>query len=135
MAIDFGEKRTGLAVTDPLQMIANPLDTIDTKSVVDYIKSYCVREEVDQIVVGLPIRMNNELSAVESSIQTFISKLKELMPKIPVIRQDERFTSSMAAQSLIDGGVKKNKRRDKAVLDKVSATLILQAYLENKNRI
>lgn len=135
LAIDFGEKRTGLAVTDPLQIIANALETVETSNLMAYLTQYVTNEEVSEVVVGLPTDLKNELSAVESSISTFISDFTKKFPQIPVFRQDERFTSSMAAASLITGGVKKMKRRDKGLLDKVSATLILQSYLERKQRI
>ncbi|MCB0481214.1 MAG: Holliday junction resolvase RuvX [Flavobacteriales bacterium] len=135
LAIDYGEKRTGLAVTDVLQIISNGLETVETSDLMDFLKSYLAQEEVEAVVIGLPTGLNNELSAVESSIQIFINKFKARYPKIPVIREDERFTSSIAAASMIAGGVKKSKRRNKGLLDKISATLILQSYLERKQRL
>lgn len=132
LAIDFGLKRVGLAVTDPMQIIANGLTTVANKEVVSYLKSYCQSEEVEAFVVGEPKTLDNKAAVIEADIQQFIKKLNELFPNKPIYRIDERFTSSMAMDSLIAGGVKKKKRAQKELLDEVSATLILQSYMDSK---
>lgn len=132
LAFDYGGKRTGIAVTDPLQMIATALETVDTKNVMDYLKTYCAKEEVETFVVGQPFRMDGSTSDIEVDILKFIEKLKIEFPGIPVRRMDESFTSRRSMQSLIASGVKKKARRDKRLLDSVSATLILQDYLATK---
>jgi putative Holliday junction resolvase len=131
LAIDYGKRRVGLAVTDPLQIIASPLTTVEEKESIAYLVDYCSKEEVDAIVVGQPRRMSGELSDVEQDILAFIDKLKEKLPAMQIDRFDERFTSKIAAKSLIDSGVKKKKRRDKSLLDSTSASLILQDYLRS----
>ncbi len=129
LALDYGEKRTGIAVTDPLQMIASGLTTVSTPELLDYLEDYTRAEEVERIVVGQPRQRDGSPSEVEAAIGAFLSALEKRLPGIPVSREDERFTSKMAARSLLDSGVKKKKRRDKAALDEISATLILQSYL------
>ncbi len=128
LALDYGTKRTGIAVTDELQLIASGLTTVATRELLPYLKEYCQKEDVERILIGLPKRMNNEPSMVEPEILSFRESLEKTI-NIPITRIDERFTSKMAAQSLLDSGVKKKKRRDKKVLDEVSATIILQTYL------
>jgi len=132
IGIDFGEKRTGIAVTDPLQIIASGLTTVSTTKLLAYLKDYVHSEEVELIVVGQPRRMNNEFSDVEQKIQDFLNALKLEIPQIPIVRVDERFTSKIAFQSMLDAGVKKKDRRKKELLDQVSATVILQSYLYNR---
>jgi len=132
MAIDYGAKRCGIAITDPLQIIASGLDTISTKELKPFLKSFLSKEEVDCIVLGEPRRLNNEISEIEKEIIPLINFLQNQFPNLKIDRQDERFTSKIALQSMIEGGLKKKKRGDKALVDKVSATLILQAYLERK---
>ncbi len=132
LAIDYGEKRTGIAVTDPLQIIASGLTTVSTKDLLKYLKDYVSKEQVERIVVGQPRRLNNEPSEVEHKIQQFIITLHKELPEISVVRIDERFTSKIAFQSMLDAGVKKKDRRKKELLDKVSATVILQSYLYNR---
>ncbi|HLV62553.1 Holliday junction resolvase RuvX [Galbibacter sp.] len=132
LAIDYGEKRTGIAVTDPLQIIASGLTTVSTKDLLKYLKDYVSKEQVERIVVGQPRRLNNEPSEVEHKIQQFIIALNKELPEISVVRIDERFTSKIAFQSMLDAGVKKKDRRKKELLDKVSATVILQSYLYNR---
>ncbi|MHB1279258.1 MAG: Holliday junction resolvase RuvX [Bacteroidia bacterium] len=132
VAFDYGGKRTGISVTDPLQMIATALGTVDTKEVMDYLKTYCAKEEVETFVVGQPFRMDGSTSDIEVEILKFIEKLKTEFPQIPIKRQDESFTSRRSMESLIASGVKKKDRRDKRLLDSVSATLILQDYLATK---
>lgn len=132
LALDFGKKRTGIAVTDPLQIIASGFDTVETKQLLTYLKDYISKEEVDIFVVGLPKQMNNQPSESEHLIQPFIKKLKNAFPNIPIEREDERFTSKLAFQSMIDSGMKKKQRQNKATIDKISATLILQSFLNRK---
>ena len=129
LAIDYGLKRTGIAVTDPLKLIASGLTTVPTEELLAFLEEYVQKEEVERIVVGAPKRMNNMVSEVEGPISKFLLALGKRLPDIPVSRQDERFTSKMAAQSMLEGGMKKKKRRNKAMLDEISATLILQSYL------
>jgi len=132
LAIDYGSKRTGVAVTDEMQIIASGLTTVDTKNIIDFLKSYIDKESVDLILIGLPKQMNNELSESEPLILKFIKILDKELPDIPVQRVDERFTSKMAFQTMINSGLNKKKRKNKALVDEISATLILQSYLYNK---
>ncbi|QXP57710.1 Holliday junction resolvase RuvX [Cellulophaga sp. HaHa_2_95] len=132
VALDFGKVRTGIAVTDELQLIASGLSTVATKELIDFLKNYIATESVECIVVGEPKQMNNQVSESEALILPFLEKLKASFPTMRIERQDERFTSKMAFQTMIDSGLKKKQRRDKALVDEISATIILQAYL---NRI
>ena len=132
LAFDYGTKRTGIAVTDPLQLIASGLKTVETSEILTFLKTYCNDEEVVLFVVGLPRQMNNLPSESEQFIKSFIRDLKRTFPEIPIKREDERFTSKMALQSMIDSGIKKKQRRNKAIVDEISATLILQSYLNRK---
>lgn len=132
IAIDFGKVRTGIAITDELQIIASGLTTVATKELIAFLKNYLDKENVDKIVVGEPKQMNNEASESEALIIPFLAKLISTFPKIPIERQDERFTSKMAFQTMIDSGLKKKQRQNKALVDEISATIILQAYL-NRN--
>ena len=132
LAIDYGSKRTGVAVTDEMQIIASGLTTVDTKNIINFLKSYIDKESVDLILIGLPKQMNNELSESEPLILKFIKTLDKELPDIPIHRVDERFTSKMAFQTMIDSGLNKKKRKNKALVDEISATLILQSYLHNK---
>lgn len=127
--MDFGKVRTGIAVTDELQLIASGLTTVDTKDLLTFLEDYIKKESVERFVVGLPKQMDNTASESEVLIQDFLKQLSAKFPAMPVERQDERFTSKMAFQSMLDSGMKKKKRRDKALVDEISATLILQAYL------
>jgi putative Holliday junction resolvase len=129
LALDFGKVRTGIAVTDELQLIASGLTTVDTKDLLTFLEDYIKKESVERFVVGLPKQMDNTASESEVLIQDFLKQLSAKFPAMPVERQDERFTSKMAFQSMLDSGMKKKKRRDKALVDEISATLILQAYL------
>src|SRR5512140_3727384 len=133
LAIDYGKKRTGLAVTDPMQMIASPLATVPTAELVDYLIEYMKVETVDDIVVGYPVQMNNEPSESVKYIEPFLRRLKRLFPGTPVKQYDERFTSKMAFRAMIEGGVKKRERSDKGMVDRISASLILQSYLEKRS--
>lgn len=132
LAIDYGSKRTGIAVTDEMQIIASGLTTVSTKSLLEFLKSYISLETVDLIVVGLPKQMNNKLSKSEPLILKFIKILNNQFPDMPVERVDERFTSKIAFRSMIASGLNKNQRKNKSLVDEISATLILQSYLINK---
>ena len=132
LAIDYGLKRTGLAVTDELQIIASGLTTVKTKELLIFLKEYTSKEQVELFLVGEPKQMNNTASESEALILPFLEKLKKQFPAIPVQRVDERFTSKMAFQTMIDSGFKKNQRKNKALIDEISATLILQSYLYSK---
>lgn len=134
IALDVGSKRTGIAETDPLQIIASGLKTLETPLVIPFLVEYSQRETLETIVVGEPKRLHGEASQIEEFISKFILKLTEKLPLVKVVRVDERFTSKMAFQSLIDSGVKKSKRKDKGLVDEVSATLILQSYLTSIGR-
>ena len=132
LAIDFGEKRTGIAVTDELQLIASGLTTVHTIDLLSFIKEYTTREKVELFLVGKPKQMNNTDSESEILITPFLQQLKKLFPLIQVKRIDERFTSKIAFQTMIDSGIKKKQRRNKKMIDEISATIILQSYLYNK---
>ena len=132
LALDYGKKRTGIAVTDELQLIASGLTTIRSNELLDFLKTYVSEEKVVKFVVGEPRQMNNSPSEAEIFIAPFLSRLKKAFPEVPIEREDERFTSKMAFQTMIDSGLKKKQRRDKALVDEISATIILQAYL-NRN--
>ena len=130
LAIDFGRKRCGLAVTDPLKMIANGLDTIPSHTIWEFLEDYQKKETLDIIVVGYPKNLDNTPSESIIYINPFIKKLKQKYPEIVIELMDERFTSKMAFQAMIDGGLKKKDRQDKALVDKISAVIILQSYLD-----
>lgn len=130
MAIDVGQKRIGLAVSDPLRMIATGLDTVHVSEVFSYISDYTRNEQVDLFVVGMPLQMNNTPSEAVKYTEPFIKKLEREFPSIPVKIADERFTSKLAGRALIDGGAGRKKRQDKALVDKISAVIILQSFLE-----
>ncbi len=132
MGIDFGTKRTGLAVTDPLQIIASGLDTVATAAVLDYIEKYLGQEEVIAFVVGEPMHMDGNPAQIAPQVNEFIKQLQKRFPTITVHRQDERFTSVDAKRIILLSGAKKKKRRDKALVDKVSAVLILQDFMETQ---
>lgn len=132
ISIDYGRKRTGLAATDTLQMIANGLGTWPSGEVVKFLTEYVKKEPVDLFVVGLPKQMNNEPSENMQYVQAFVTHLKRTIPSIPVEFYDERFTSVLAHRTMLDGGLKKKKRQDKALVDEISAVIILQSYLESK---
>lgn len=134
LAIDYGTKRTGVAVTDELQIIATGLDTIETNKLHDFLDKYLAENEVQEIVIGLPVRMHGEIGELEIEIQKFIQKFSEKHPEIPIFRENEMFTSKLASQAIFQSGAKKKKRQDKALIDKVSATIILQSYMETKGK-
>ena len=135
IAIDYGQKRVGVAVTDPLQIIANGLKTVHSKDIIDFLKDYCDRETVDIIVVGFPKQLNNQPSESARFVNQFLKKLKQHFPNTPVQLVDERFTSKIAFNTMIEGGVKKKARQNKALIDTISATIILQSYLEQQSKL
>ena len=132
VGIDYGKKRVGVAVSDPLMIFASPLETVPTANIVNYLKNYTSKEEVEKFVVGYPVNMDNRPSEAAQYVDIFLKQLRKAFPQIPVELEDERFTSVLAFQSLIDSGVKKMDRRDKGAVDKVSAALILQTYMDRK---
>lgn len=129
LAIDYGKKRTGIAVTDEMQLIASGLTTVRTHDLINFLKEYVAKENVELFLVGEPKQMNNEASESEVLIQEFIRLLTKAIPSIPIKRVDERFTSKMAFQTMIDSGLKKKQRQNKSLIDEISATIILQSYL------
>lgn len=131
LAIDYGKKRVGIAVTDPCRIIANGLTTVSSHDVLIFLKDYVSREQVDLFVVGHPKQMNNSDSESMVYITPFVTSLKRKFPEIPVVMYDERFTSVLAHKTLLEGGAKKKQRQDKAIIDTISATIILQSYLES----
>lgn len=132
IGIDYGRKRIGLAVTDPLNIFASPLTTVNNQEFEPFIDNYLKTEKIERFVLGYPVQMNNEPSESVKYLEPFIKRLKKKYPSIPVNLADERFTSIMAMRSMIEGGMKKSDRRDKSVIDKVSAAIILQSFLERK---
>ena len=132
LALDYGKVRTGVAVTDELQMIASGLTTVPTRELIPFLKKYLSEEKVGTLVIGEPKRMDGSASEPEVLIRPLLERLRSEFPEIGLERQDERFTSKIAVQSMVAGGMNKKKRRNKALVDEISATLILQAYLERK---
>lgn len=132
VAFDYGKKRTGIAVTDVLQIIASGLTTVNTSEIFSFIANYLKTEDVELFIVGEAKKLNNLASESESDISAFVKKLAQTFPKIPIIRVDERFTSKMAFQTMIDSGLKKKQRQNKGLIDEISATIILQSYLYNR---
>ncbi len=131
LAIDYGQKRTGIAVTDEMQMIAFGLTTIESAKTIDFLKDYFLQENVEAVIVGEPKQMNGQPSESASMIKGFVTHFTNHFPEIKVIRVDERFTSKMAFQSMIDSGMKKNQRKNKALIDEIAATIMLQDYLRS----
>lgn len=131
LSIDYGKKRTGLAVTDPLQLIAGGLATVSTSELFDYLKAYVEREEVERVVIGEPRQPNGQPSENLPRVQQFVNRWRKAMPQIPIELYDERFTSVLAHQAMIDGGLRKKARQDKAMVDEISATIILQDYMRS----
>lgn len=130
LAIDYGLKRTGIATTDPLQIIATALETVATKDIFKYLKEYCTQEQVDCIVIGEPLQTNGTPSEITSEIESFIVKLKNLLPGIKTDRLDERFTSLMARQTIHQAGLKRKDKHNKELVDKTSAVILLQSYMQ-----
>ncbi len=131
MAIDYGGKRTGIAVTDEMQIIASGLTTVETKNIFPFLENYFKTNKVSKIIVGEPKRMNNEASSIGAEINKFVEKLAKLYPQIEIIRIDERFTSKIAFQTMIDSGLKKKQRQNKALVDEIAATILLQDYMSS----
>ncbi len=136
LGIDYGRKRVGLAVTDMNRIIATKLATVSTSKIWEFLHTYFQNEKVDEVIIGYPLQMNNTASEAVAYINPFIKKFQVKYPEIPIIQVDERFTSKMAFRAMIDGGVKKMARRNRNLVDAISATIILQSYLEQKrNRL
>lgn len=133
LAIDFGLKRTGIAVTDPLKIIASALTTVATGDTLDFLKKYCSEEDVESFVVGLPLHPDGNPAQIAPQADAFAEKLKKLFPGKPVIRQDERYTSNEAKRIILQSGIKKQKRRDKSLVDKIAAALILEQYMQENH--
>jgi len=133
LSLDIGKKRTGIAATDPLQIIANGICTIPTNDIIIFLTDYLGKEKVERLVVGYPKQMNNQPSEAVNYINPAINRIKKAFPELPITLVDERFTSKIAFQTMIDGGVKKKDRQNKALVDTISATIILQSYLESIN--
>ena len=133
LAIDYGTKRIGLAVTDPLQIFASPLNTVSPVEFYAFLEDYMKSEAVDEFVIGYPVQMNNQPSESVKFINPFIKKLKQTYPEKHIHLADERFTSQMALQTMIDGGVSKSGRKDKSLVDKISASIILQSFLDKRS--
>jgi putative Holliday junction resolvase len=133
IAIDYGQKRVGFAVTDELQICANALETVHVSEAFNYLMQYIERENVDIIIVGAPRKMDNSVSYSARFIEPFINRVHKVLPNMPLVRVDERFTSKMAFQTILDVGIKKNMRQDKSLIDKISATIILQTYLQQRD--
>ena len=135
MSIDYGQKRTGIAVSDPLQMIANGLTTVDTVQLLDFIADYLSKEQVERIVVGYPKQANGEDSENMKRITPFVNRLRKLYPNITIELYDERFTSVLAHRAIIESGISRKARQDKALVDKISATIILQDYMASRGSV
>lgn len=131
LAIDYGKKRTGIAVTDELKIIASGLTTVETNTLLTFLKDYISKEKVELFVVGQPLQKDNTSSEIEAEILVFLEKLSKEIPQIPIVRVDERYTSKIAFQTMIDSGLKKKQRQNKSLIDEISATIILQEYLYN----
>lgn len=132
LSIDYGKKRTGLAVTDPLQIIAGGLATVATSELFDYLKAYIEREQVEMIVIGEPRQPNGEPSENLARVQQFVNRWRKAMPQVPIQYYDERFTSVLAHQVMLDGGLKKKARQNKGLVDEISATIILEDFLRSR---
>jgi putative Holliday junction resolvase len=132
MGIDYGQKRVGIAITDPLQMIASGLTTVKTYDLLTFLKDYFEKEEVDCVVLGYPLRLNNDDSDALKYVKQFDTAFRRKFPLIKLVHEDERYTSKMAVQAMIEGGMKKNDRRKKENIDKISAAIILQSYMEGQ---
>jgi putative Holliday junction resolvase len=132
LAIDYGKKRTGIAVSDTLQMIAGGLAAVKTPELLAFLKNYFEKEKIEKIVVGYPKHLNNQPAEIAQEIEVFAENLKKTFPEIEIVFFDERFTSKIAFQTMLESGIGKAKRRDKALIDKISATIILENYLETK---
>lgn len=132
LSIDYGKKRTGIAVTDPLQIVAGGLVTVATHTLFDFLKDYVSREQVERMVIGKPMQPNGQPSENFQRVEQFVNRWRKAMPEIPIEYYDERFTSVLAHQAMIDGGLRKKARQDKALVDEISATIILQDYMRSR---
>ena len=132
LSIDYGKKRTGLAVTDPLQIIAGGLATVATAELFDYLKDYLAREQVELIVIGEPRQPNGDPSENLARVQQFVNRWRKAMPQVPIQYYDERFTSVLAHQAMLDGGLRKKARQNKGLVDEISATIILEDFLRSR---
>lgn len=133
LGVDYGEKRVGFAETDDLQIISAPLETIDNKKSVDYIKRYVTEHDVEKIIMGLPTYLNGDHSSTTEKVLAYAKTLEKEFPQIPIILVDERYTSSMAFQTMLDSGISKKKRQNKGLIDKISASIILKSYMDENN--
>ena len=133
LSIDYGKKRTGLAVTDPLQLIAGGLATVSTSGLFEYLQAYIAREPVERIVIGEPRQPNGQPSENLARVQQFVNRWRKAVPQIPIEFYDERFTSVLAHQAMLDGGLRKKARQDKALVDEISATILLEDYMRSRN--
>lgn len=134
LSIDYGKKRTGIAVTDPLQIIAGGLATVSTSELFEWLKAYLSREQVERIIIGEPLQPNGQPSENLQRVQQFVNRWRKAMPEVPIEYYDERFTSVIAHQAMLSGGLKKKARQDKALVDEISATIILEDYLRSSRR-
>lgn len=132
LAIDYGKRRTGIAVSDPLQLIANGLTTVDTKELLSFLLGYVGREPVEKFIVGLPTQPNGQPSENQARVRSFAGQLAKAIPQVPIEFYDERFTSVLAHRAMIESGIGKKRRQDKALVDEISATIILQNYMESR---
>ncbi len=132
IGIDYGRKRVGVAVSDPLGIFASALDTVHSAKIIEYLKIYAEKEKVALFVVGYPVNMDNRPSEAAADVDVFLKRLSKAFPGIPIVREDERFTSVLAHRAMIDGGMKKKERMKKESVDKISAAIILQSYLDRK---
>ncbi len=135
LSIDYGKRRTGLAVTDPLQIIPGGLATVETRQLLDYLKDYCSRESVERFVIGWPVQTNGRPSENQARVASFIGQLRKAFPDIPIDKCDERYTSVIAHRTMLEAGLGKKRRQDKALVDEISATLILQSWMEARPRL
>ena len=134
LSIDYGKKRTGIAVTDPLQIIAGGLATVSTSELFDWLKAYLAKESVERIIIGEPRQPNGEPSENLQRVQQFVNRWRKAVPEVPIEYYDERFTSVLAHQAMLDGGLRKKARQDEALVDEISATIILEDYLRSRTR-
>lgn len=132
LAIDYGKKRTGIAVSDSLQLIANGLTTVETKTLLPFLQDYLSHEQVERFILGLPIQPNGRPSENQVRVRSFAGQLAKAFPNIPIEFYDERFTSVLAHQTMLDSGIGRKRRRDKALVDEIAATIILQGYMESR---
>ena len=133
VGIDYGRARVGVAVSDPLRIFASPVETVPSAKIIEYLKKYALSETIERFVVGWPLNMNGAPAQAAPDVETFLRQLKKAFPEVPVTLEDERFTSVLAHRAMIDGGMKKSERRDKNSVDRISAAIILQSYLDKKS--